>query len=323
VADPETGYRVVAGLPQDGYKERDVTWTNERPYVVYGWAVVDSACSLTIEPGTKIYFHRNSGLWAYRYSKLEVKGTTDEPVLFRGDRLEPAFENDYSQWNRILINEGTEVTINNAIITNAFIGVQVDPLREYGMDNVVKIQNTIIKKTENSGVLSRLLNLDMTNCVVSNNGKCGVQLEGGNYTMKHLTIANYYGDRKGPACYVGNKISATDYELIPSIDTKAEFINCIIYGNTKSEVETKKSQGAELEVSFQNCLLKAKDNSTNFKECLLNEYPKFVDTLKLDFQIQAASPAIGKGKPNIGVPFDMLGNSRGDKPDIGAYQFGR
>jgi hypothetical protein len=126
---------------------------------------------------------------------------------------------------------------------------------------------------------------------------------------------------------VSNKISAPEYEQIPPIDTKADFFNCIFYGsilkNIQTEVETYRDKGAELEVLFQNCLVKAKDNSGYFKDCLRNEYPVFVDTLKHDFQLQATSPAIGKGKPNIEVPFDILGNSRGDKPDIGAYQFGR
>jgi hypothetical protein len=324
VADAESGYRVVAGLPQDGYKERYVTWTKDRPYVVHGWAVIDSACSLTIEPGAKIYFHRNSGLWAYRYSEVYVNGATDDPVLFRGDRLESWFDTDYEQWNRIWINEGVTATINNAIITNAFIGVQVDPLMEYGTANVVQINNTIIKNTANSGVLARLLNVNMTNCVVANNGKCGLQLEGGNYKMEHLTVANYFlAERKAPACYVSNKISAPEYEQQPPIDTKAEFINCIIYGNIESEAETHKAQDADLEMSFQNCLIKVKNGSDYFLNCLLNKDPKFTDKDKLDFTLLPDSPAIGAGKPNIGVDKDILGNSRGDKPDIGAYQLGR
>jgi hypothetical protein len=327
IADPKTGYKVVAGLPEDGYKERDVTWTKDRPYVVYGWAVVDSACSLTIEPGTKIYFHYNSGLWAYRYSTLEVKGTKDEPVLFRGDRLEKWFDTDYNQWSRIWINEGAEVTIDNAIITNAFVGVQVEALPYANGNinitpNIVKINNTIIKNTQDCGVLSRFLNIDMTNCVVANNGVSSLQLEGGNYTMKHLTIGNYFmqKERKKSACYVSNFVA--DYNNKPW-DVKADFTNCIIYGKNDTEVDVKKAEKAELEVIFENCLVKAKNDAAYFNACLRNEDPKFTDKDKLDFSLQSGSPAIGKGKPNIGVSEDILGNPRGDKPDIGAYQFGR
>jgi hypothetical protein len=329
-------YKVVAG------ENETVTWTKERPYVVYGWATVDSTGTLIIEPGTKVYFHNNSGLWAYRYSNLKVNGTLDEPVLFRGDRLESWFNDDYAQWSRIWINEGAEVSINYAIVTNAFVGIQVDPL--VGADgiinvtpNIVKVNNSIIKNTSNSGVLSRFLNLEMTNCLIVNNGGCGLQLEGGQYTIKHLTIANYFwkASRKVPACYVSNKVSDALYKEVPPMETKADFSNCIIYGNLltkegklESEVVVYKDKGAELEATFQNCLVRAKEDSPYFKNCVRNEEPMFKDQdkpnkEKLDFTLLPESPAIGKGKPDIGVPFDLLGNPRGDKPDMGAYQFVR
>ena len=323
VADKESGYKVVAG------EKETVKWTKDRPYVVYGWAVIDSTGTLIIDPGTRIYFHNNSGLWAYRYSNLEVNGTLDEPVLFRGDRLESWFDEDYAQWSRIWINEGAEVSINNAIISNAFVGVQIEPLpTNEGIINItsntVKIQNTVIKNTRNSGVISRFLNVDMTNCVIANNGGYGLQLEGGKFTMKHLTVANYFmqAERKTPACYVSNKVlSVQAYEQLSPIETGAEFVNCIFTGNIETEVEVKEVKGAELEASFQNCLVKSKNSADFFIACLRNEDPKFEDVKKLDFRLQSSSPAIGKGKPNIDVLLDILGNPRGDLPDIGAYQY--
>ena len=314
-------YKIVAG------EHETVTWTKDRPYVVYGMAAIDSLGELNIEAGTKIYFHNNSGLWVSPYATLKVKGSLDEPVLFRGDRLEAWFDKDYAQWNRIWINEGTTVEIDNAVITHAFVGVQVEPSPFGNMitiaPNVAIIENTIIKKTQHCGVLSRFLNIDMTNCVIMDNGQSSLQLEGGAYTMKHLTVANYcitQKERKAATCYVSNLVS--EYEDYPW-DVKADFINCIIYGKNKTEVDVKKGQSGQLEALFQNCLIKAKDNSSYFKDCLRNEDPQFVDTLKHDFQLLPGSPAIGKGKPNIGVELDILGNPRGDKPDIGAYQKSR
>ena len=326
VADKGSGYlryKVVAS------EHQTVTWTKDKPYVVYGWAVIDSTATLIIEPGTKIYFHNSSGLWAYRSSNLKVNGTLTEPVLFRGDRLEAWYNEDYAQWEKIWINEGAHVDINYAVITNAFIGVQVDPLVTtegiFLAPTHVKIENTIIKNTKNSGVLARFLSLEMINCVIANNGGCGVQLEIGEYTMKHLTIANYFmqAERKNPACFVSNKISDLLYSDISAYKIKADFINCIITGNNDTEVGVNKATGAELEASFKNCLVKSKNNADFFIECLHNEDPLFTDKSKLDFTLLPASPAIGKGRPNIGVNEDILGNSRGNPPDIGAYQFKR
>jgi len=315
------GYKIVAN------PHETTTWTKERPYVVYGWAAIDSLGTLIIEPGTKIYFHHNSGLWAYRYSKLIVGegGSLDEPVLFRGDRLEKEFEDDYAQWNRIWINEGTNVSINNAIITNAFIGIQVDPLMEI-IPTSVKIENTIVKNTKHCGVFGRFLSLEMTNCVITGNEGFSLQLEAGRYSMKHLTIANYYKwERKAPACFVSNKASDPIYSEMPAINTKVDFYNCIIYGKPEAKIETEievvKDNGAELEITFQHCLLRVKNSAPYFDNCLLNKDPKFKDINKLDFSLQSSSPAIGAGKPDIGVDNDILGKPRGDKPDIGAYQY--
>jgi len=318
---PGLRFKVVAG------EHETVRWTKERPYVVYGWAAIDSTGTLIIEPGTRIYFHNNSGLWAYRYSNLEVNGTLEEPVLFRGDRLERWFDDDFAQWNRIWINEGAEVSIKNAIITNAFIGIQVEPLPQNNGDiyitpnSLVKIENTIIKNTQSCGVLSRFLNIDMTNCLITNNGASSLYLEGGQYTMKHLTIANYFSqaERKAPACYVSNEV----YDYKTTYETKADFINCIIFGSNETEITVNKVNGSDLEVSFQNCLVRSKNNSIYFTDCLRNEDPKFTDIKRLDFKLLFSSPAIGKGKENIGVPNDILGNPRSNPPDIGAYQFMR
>jgi len=320
VADKETGFKVVAG------EHETVRWTKERPYVVYGWAAIDSLGTLEIEAGTKIYFHNNSGLWAYRCSNLEVKGTKEEPVLFRGDRLESWYEKDYAQWNRIWINEGATVTIDNAIITNAFIGIQVEAL-PYSNGHIilpqnssVKIDNTIIKNTKNCGVLSRFLNIEMTNCVIANNGASSLQLEGGQYKMKHLTVVNHFmqAERKVPACYVSNVVSV--YDDLP-MDIEAEFINCIITGKNETEAEIiKKGDKSSLSASFQNCLLKAKNGSEYFKDCLRNEDPKFEEQDKLDFRLKSGSPAIGKGKPISEVDKDILGTTRKSPPDIGAYE---
>ena len=40
-------------------------WTNERPYVVYGWALINSYGTLKIEAGTQVYCHQGSGIFAW------------------------------------------------------------------------------------------------------------------------------------------------------------------------------------------------------------------------------------------------------------------
>jgi hypothetical protein len=108
-------YKIVAGAGET------TVWTNDKPYVIYGWAAVDSLGKLIIEPGTRVYLHNGSGIWVYRFGNIHVNGTQEQPVLFRGDRLESWYNTDYAQWDRIWINEGSaENVIQHAIITNAY-----------------------------------------------------------------------------------------------------------------------------------------------------------------------------------------------------------
>ena len=53
--------------------------------------VVDSACSLSINPGTQIHVHKGGGLWVYRDGQLSVdagaiQGSNNmiNPVVFQG-----------------------------------------------------------------------------------------------------------------------------------------------------------------------------------------------------------------------------------------------
>jgi hypothetical protein len=59
---------------------KNTTWTKDKPYLVYNYAFVDSSSTLTIQPGTRIYFHKDAGLYAK--GKIIAKGTVESPILF-------------------------------------------------------------------------------------------------------------------------------------------------------------------------------------------------------------------------------------------------
>ena len=79
----------------------ELNMTNERPYVIYGFAAVPNGETLTIEAGTRLHFHENSGLIVNNGASLHINGglSTDQEILeneviFEGDRLEPNFLKD-------------------------------------------------------------------------------------------------------------------------------------------------------------------------------------------------------------------------------------
>lgn len=323
VADPSSGIKVVAA------EGEVVTWRNDKPYVVFGgWAAVDSLGTLNIEAGTRIYFHKGSGLLVWRFGNIHVNGTREQPVIFRGDRLEARYDADCNQWDRIWILEGNEEnTINHAIISNAFVGLQIEPWGGFDeitvTGNLTSINNTIIKSTLNSGIIARYSNVEATNCVIANNGSCGLQLEGGEYNFKHVTVGNYYSGtpaRKNPALYLSN---TSQLYKIP-METDASFTNCIIYGNVSSgeEISIAQDDAVFFNYNFENCLIKSSLTGERFINCHTGS-PEFVNPSQNDYHLRALSYAINRGKSNIGIAYDLDGNPRRTIPDIGAYEFQR
>ena len=111
---------------------KTTTWTKEKPYLVYGYAYVDSCQTLSIDPGCTIYFHKNAGLFIK--GSLIVKGTSEDPVVFKGDRMETGYANLPDQWNGITLLSGSHNNIiDHSIIKNANIGLQVGNIEKKDM----------------------------------------------------------------------------------------------------------------------------------------------------------------------------------------------
>jgi hypothetical protein len=305
----------------------DTTWTSDLPIVVYGYAVVDSTGSLTIQAGTKVHFHSGSGLWIYKGGSLKVMGTQEEPVYFQGDRLEAAYSDLPGQWDRIWINEGAvDNEINYAIIRNGFIGLQLETLQEF-MGNQLYLSNTIIENMSGAGILTRYYFVAGQNCVITNCGQYALALTlGGGYDFRHTTIGNNWrhGIRNTASVYLNNYFIDQDNQVV-AYPFSANIANTIIYGNQKEELVIEDSV-AEFLYTFDHCLLKTELDvlaDTNFKAILKNQDPLFIDPAVNNLQPDSLSPVIGAGSPEIAntVPFDINGIDRTQRPDIGAYQW--
>ncbi|MDE0598880.1 MAG: hypothetical protein OSB51_06855, partial [Dokdonia donghaensis] len=114
----------------------ELTFTNDKPYVIYGYMAVGdpdgtTAKTLTIEAGARVHFHADSGLLIADNATLAINGALsadpialENEVIFESDRLEPAFSNVPGQWGTILLTDGSvNNTINYATIKNATVGI--------------------------------------------------------------------------------------------------------------------------------------------------------------------------------------------------------
>ena len=307
-----------------------VHWTNEKPYVIYGYAVINSYGKLIIDEGARVYFHKNSGLWAYTDGVLKVFGSQDNPVTFQGDRLESFYNDLPGQWDRIWLMEGRpgeDHEIYNALIKNGFIGIQAESFLRL-TENKIILKNVIIENMTGIGIFSRYFNIEAANAVVANcGGYCLAFTGGGNYDFKQSTIANYwsYGVRNTPAVFINNYLPDTNDQPVPF---PMDFFmgNSIIYGYNQNEFETDMVSGADSLYFLTHCLLKTVynvGNPDNYNTILKNEDPKSLDHQENDYRIDTLSPAIDYGDPAIAgtVPYDILGNPRTEHYDLGAYQF--
>lgn len=321
-------------------------FTNEKPYVVYGYAAVADSKQLTIDAGARIHFHKDSGLLIQDGGSVSINGVLSEnkellegEVIFEGDRLEPNFSDIPGQWGLFWIASGS---FNNSIsyltLKNGSVGLLVEGDTELQSPTVV-IKNSQIFNNSNHNIWARNAFLEAENLVLGGSGAASLYLNlGGNYKFTHCTIGNYWnnGFRTGSAVLIDNTVQISEANSISRDLVQANFRNCIIDGNSQLELTLLKSDQSLFNYSFSNCLIKFDDFSDQFVDDTLYD---FQDTSKYsniilefdsdfffparnNFRIGLESEAIMGASIEFAqeVPFDILGADRTLSPHLGSYQ---
>tara|TARA_R110001583_G_scaffold311_8_gene2837 strand:- start:6305 stop:7828 length:1524 start_codon:yes stop_codon:yes gene_type:complete len=324
------------------YLNDNTTFTNEKPYVIYGYCAVPSNKTLTIEAGATIFFHANSGIIVTNNATLIVEGELDKKVVFEGDRLEPSFSEISGQWGSIWLRAGSKNhSINNAIIKNATVGIIMDSVGSNSTPTLT-IKNTEIYNSANFGLLGRETTIEGENLVINNSGQASLAcIIGGTYNFTHSTFTNFWnnGIRDFPSVLINNYYTYSNgsAQIVETRDLNAaNFTNCIIDGNTNIELILDKVDGSEFNYLFKNNLLKFDDynasytnipeynfeDSNHYLENILNGDPDFKSSITNQLIIGENSD--GNQKANLQgsllVPYDILGVLRTSPADIGAYQ---
>jgi len=313
----------------------ELTFTNEKPYVIYGYAAVASNKTLTIEAGTRLFFHNNSGLIIDTGASLKVNGTVDEKVTFQGDRLEHFFEGIPAQWGTIWLRQGSiDHEINHTQIKNSTTGILINGT---STTTTLKIENSEIYNASNYGILAREANIEGNNLVIGNAGLNSLaSTTRGTYNFTHCTFANYWTEdtRTSPAVSFNNSFSLFgEDEEIANNSSEINFINCIIEGNNNIEFLITSDEETVLNYNINNSLIKFNDisgihddnsimdfnNTEHYQDNIFNGIPDFKDTTKNEFLIGVNSDAIDKAI-STEISTDILNTSRTPTIDIGAYQ---
>jgi hypothetical protein len=219
--------------------EKDTTLTSERPYLIYDSIMVPEGITLNIDKGASFYMHHKAK-WLID-GTLVTNGTQDEPVLFRGDRLNKysiyiSYDNIPTQWDGFFFGASSfDNKLNYTLIRNGISGLTFE---ESTPDKrKITISNSQIKNMDGNILYAVNCDIEASNTEFGNASNYLIMLTGGKYRFTHCTMTNYMN---------GNLISNSAARLIECLTLsdhitytekthefplqQAYFDNCIIDG---------------------------------------------------------------------------------------------
>lgn len=334
-------------------------WNDDLPHVIYGGIFIPEGETLNINKGVNVFGHAGSVLFVE--GELNINGEADSVVTFKGDRLQPWFDELPAQWGGIFVvrneNSGGYANINYADIGNTVIGLNIgsstcnwlDGEIPDGLDEAQQIAwltqfyadciradnkpsadiiGTTIRHSLLSGVASVWSDINMTNSLVYNCGQNNLQLElGGNYNFNHCTLAGYGSQ---DLIHLDPIVRCAVYqENLPSqpIPLNATFDNCIILGGLSEEIDLDENftDFAALNASFDHCLIRTEREATiaPFSNCIANPSPADTTFVKrFENDYHLNDESLARDNgKTTTVTTDLDGNPRDVTPDIGCFEF--
>ncbi|QMU30966.1 hypothetical protein [Adhaeribacter radiodurans] len=316
----------------------NTTWKADKPHVVYGSVSVAAGGKLIIEPGSKIYFHKDAALIVK--GSLEVKGTVNKRVLFTGDRRERLYAAVPGQWLGIKFEAtSTYNYIQFADIKNATFGLWAANPDQDETDYDLKIEQSIIQNMFETGILSHGADVQVTNTLITNCGQSAVLgLGGGNYNFTYCTLANYtVGFRPGSVTLLlTDQLKVADR---PNQEYRVQLLmqNSIVWAGkhnsliAQDQIQLKNEAGTTPQLQINHSVVQTKSYQDHpaFACCdnLLNVDPLFKAPIEsaesnlLDFRLDSLSPVSNTAVATPAILKDLVDKNRHlTTPDPGAYE---
>ncbi len=310
----------------------DTTLTGDRPIIVYGKLTVEEHATLTLAAGTTLYFHDGGGIDVY--GRLCSQGEAGKEVILRGDRLDWMF--DYlpydlmsGLWDGIHFYETSyDNVMEFTDLHSSFNGIVCDSADVEKQKLTLK--NMTVHNCQGKGLSTVNCKVTAENCQFTNTLYECVDILGGDVTMNHCTLAQFYpfDSNRRPALnyYSTATMPLLRMDCINSIVTG--YPEDVVMGATENEnipfnyrfissiLRTPEVEDAEhiIDVIFENVEDTASvQGDKHFKLVDIN-------TQHYDFHLDSLSPAINKGSKDYPVSDDRDGKARDNQPDIGCFE---
>jgi hypothetical protein len=333
---------------------KDTTLTADLPWLIYDSLLVAEGVTLTVEKGVTFHMHNNASMIIA--GTIKTKGTRDEPVVIRGDRLDYIqagiilpYDRTPGQWRGIYFAASSfDNEFDHTIVRNGYSGLtfwESTPER-----TKINIRHSQITNMDENLLIAINCRIEASDSEFSNAASATVALIGGSYQFTHCTLANYkkLGNSRNwnPCLILSNKMEI-DNEVSLFALQEAFFDNCIIDGS--AAVDTTRLYGGEIllftneeneqghdetfNYRFNSCFIKtARVNNSRFVNNLFGESPSYLkngtreDIYEYDFRLANESAGIGKADRTVAerFPVDRYGVNRltGETaPSIGAYEY--
>ena len=216
--------------------EADETLTSNLPYIIYDSLYVADGATLTLSPGTRLYFHKGARLDVA--GRLIAQGSRDSMILMRGDRLDemlPEIRYDMlaGQWGGIRLRSPSYGNrLEWCDIHGGAWGILADSADASQMK--LSVISSIIHNVDGNGIEATGCRIEVANSQITNAGVTCVDITGGWSEFTFCTIAGF------SIWNIGSQaVLLTDSRggyAVPLLG--AQFRNCIITGRHETEFVT-------------------------------------------------------------------------------------
>ena len=308
----------------------NVTWPNNRPYVILGSLTIDTSATLILQQGVRIYSHADAPFIVN--GSLKITGSKSAPVTFAGDRLDPDYRDLPASWPGIFfLNTSKDNTLVFATIKNAYQAIVIQN-PSINANPKLRLSQCIIDNAYNTGILGINTSIQADNCLISNCGSNIIFAYGGDYNLTHCSVAgygNFYISHLNPVLQLSNYATQGSQTLVSNLN--AVFRNCIFWGEggtVEDEVIVQKQGNSIFNVNFDHDLYKVVHDPSNATlTSVYKNLPPMFDSINTNKQVydfhfnrNPTSPAIDKG---VGTLFlrDLDDRNRAvGIPDLGCYE---